>query len=276
MSEILKSKDYKRIALDALRGNWKTAILTGFIASFFGSGITSGNNASFKFEYQEYISPEELNAFISTDLGSLLFTLLGAFAIVGSVLSIISLIFGGAVKMGYAKYNLNLITHSQSSIHDLLGYMNYKWKGFCMNFFVGLYTSLWSLLLVIPGIVKSYAYAMTPYILAENPEMSANDAISESDFIMNGHKWKLFCLHFSFIGWNLLVYAPAILLITSAVFNGDGTDLITAIVLSIPLTFTYLFLRPYIEAANAAFYRSLVPAKTEEIEAPVAEWYLPE
>jgi uncharacterized membrane protein len=117
---------------------------------------------------------------------------------------------------------------------------------------------------------------MTPYILAENPEMSANDAISESDFIMNGHKWKLFCLHFSFIGWNLLVYAPAILLTTSAVFNGDGADLITAIVLSIPLTFTYLFLRPYIEAANAAFYRSLVPAKTEESPEAEIEWYLSE
>ena len=270
------SKQHKQTALEALRGNWKTAMLTGFVASFFGSGITSGNNASFKFEYQEYITPEELNAFINTDLGSLLITLISVFAIVGSVLSIISLIFGGAVKMGYAKYNLNLIDHSATSIHNLLGYMNYKWRGFCMNFFMGLYTALWSLLLVIPGIVKSYSYAMTPYILAENPEMSANDAISESDFIMNGHKWELFCLHFSFIGWNLLVYAPAIILISLALFMGNSAQFITAIILSIPLTFTYLFLRPYIEAANAAFYRSLVPAKTEEIEVPVAEWYLPE
>ena len=93
---------------------------------------------------------------------------------------------------------------------------------------------------------------------------------------MNGHKWELFCLHFSFIGWNLLVYAPAIILISLALFMGNSAQFITAIILSIPLTFTYLFLRPYIEAANAAFYRSLVPAKTEEIEAPAAEWYLSE
>ena len=65
---------------------------------------------------------------------------------------------------------------------------------------------LWSLLLVIPGIIKAYAYAMTPYIMHDHPELDADDCISKSQEMMKGYKWKLFCLHFSFIGWILLCF----------------------------------------------------------------------
>ena len=77
-----------------------------------------------------------------------------------------------------------------------------------MKFLQGLYIALWSLLLVIPGIVKTYSYAMTPYIMSEHPSLTANEAITESRRIMNGNKWRLFCLDFSFIGWELLCSLP--------------------------------------------------------------------
>lgn len=63
---------------------------------------------------------------------------------------------------------------------------------------------LWSLLLIIPGIVKSYAYRMTPYILAENPDMSAHDALDLSQSLTDGHKSEMFVLDLSFLGWYLL------------------------------------------------------------------------
>ena len=63
-------------------------------------------------------------------------------------------------------------------------------------------------LLVIPGIVKTYSYAMTPYIMSEHPSLTANEAITESRRIMDGNKWRLFCLDFSFIGWELLCSLP--------------------------------------------------------------------
>ena len=63
---------------------------------------------------------------------------------------------------------------------------------------------LWSLLFCIPGIVKSLAYAMTPFIMHDHPELDADDCISMSQAMMKGYKWKLFCLQFSFIGWVLL------------------------------------------------------------------------
>ena len=69
---------------------------------------------------------------------------------------------------------------------------------------VFVYTLLWTLLLVIPGIIKAYSYSMTFYILRENPEMTAGDAITASQKMMDGHKMDLFLLSLSFIGWAIL------------------------------------------------------------------------
>ena len=94
-----------------------------------------------------------------------------------------------------------------------------------------LYTLLWGLLLIVPGIVKSLSYAMTPYIMAEQPELSASDAIEKSMVMMEGHKLDLFLLHLSFIGWDIL----------AAITAGIGN----------------LVLNPYKNAAITAFYQEL-------------------
>lgn len=93
------------------------------------------------------------------------------------------------------------------------------------------YTCLWTLLLVIPGIIKSYSYAMTPFILKDEPELKNNAAIEKSMAMMEGNKMKLFMLDLSFIGWGLLALLTC----------GIG----------------YLFLQPYMTAARAAFYEDL-------------------
>ena len=80
---------------------------------------------------------------------------------------------------------------------------NYKNTAKTM-FFVNLYTTLWSLLFVIPGIVKSYEYKMIPYLLAENPDMTKEQAFEESRRMMQGQKWNTFVLDLSFIGWKIL------------------------------------------------------------------------
>jgi len=98
-------------------------------------------------------------------------------------------------------------------------------------FLMGVYTFLWSLLLIIPGIIKSYSYRLTPFILNDEPELSFNAAIEKSMAMMNGNKMKLFLLDLSFIGWILL----AILTL------GIG----------------YLWLVPYMATSTAAFYEDL-------------------
>lgn len=95
----------------------------------------------------------------------------------------------------------------------------------------GIYTLLWSLLLIIPGIVKSYSYAMTEFVLADRPDLAYNEAIEESIRLMQGNKWRLFVLDLSFLGWALLCI--------------------------LTLGIGYLFLAPYMEVAHAHFYADL-------------------
>lgn len=71
-------------------------------------------------------------------------------------------------------------------------------------FLMMLFTFLWSLLFIIPGIVKAFSYSMTPFILEEHPELGANEAIDHSRAMMKGHKFDLFWLILSFIGWGFL------------------------------------------------------------------------
>ena len=99
---------------------------------------------------------------------------------------------------------------------------------FCALFLVNLFTFLWALLLIIPGIMKAFSYALTPYILLDEPELTARQAITRSCEIMQGRRWKLFCLYLSFIGWGILC------LLTF----GIG----------------FLWLVPYMNASVAAFY----------------------
>lgn len=99
---------------------------------------------------------------------------------------------------------------------------------FCALFLVQLFTFLWALLLIIPGIIKAFSYALTPYILLDEPELTAKQAIARSCEIMQGRRWKLFCLYLSFIGWGILC------LLTF----GIG----------------FLWLVPYMNASIAAFY----------------------
>ena len=99
---------------------------------------------------------------------------------------------------------------------------------FCALFLVQLFTFLWTLLLIIPGIIKAFSYALTPYILLDEPELTARQAITRSCEIMQGRRWKLFCLYLSFIGWGILC------LLTF----GIG----------------FLWLVPYMNASVAAFY----------------------
>ena len=96
---------------------------------------------------------------------------------------------------------------------------------------VFLFVMLWSLLLIVPGIVKGLSYAMTPYILHDNPEMSARECIRQSQKMMDGHKMKFFLLQLSFIGWFLLC----------CITMGIG----------------FLWLQPYIITTEAKFYEEL-------------------
>jgi len=261
--------DFREIARNALRGKWAIAVLTGFIASLMGAGIATGGGGSSSSSNSDSAG-NLFQGFQTSETWLQLRTILIAVIVVLVIWVIITIIIGGAAKLGYAIFNLKLVDNKEISLSDLFSQFHRLGDGFCMNFLVGLFTFLWSLLLVIPGIIKQYSYAMTPYILAENPGMTATEAITESRRVMDGNKWRLFCLGFSFIGWALLCSAPTLIalaiLSSRAIMSGNIATLLWLIPCSIPTFIGSLFLTPYQEAAYAAFYRDVAGAPVSALE----------
>lgn len=107
-------------------------------------------------------------------------------------------------------------------------YLRWGWSVLLM----GLYVVLWSLLLVIPGIIKSYSYALVPYLLKDNKKLEYNDVITKSRKLMDGHKFDLFVLDLSFLGWAIL----------ACLTFGIG----------------FLWFVPYLQTTRAAFYEDLM------------------
>lgn len=102
------------------------------------------------------------------------------------------------------KYFVNAYDDSESLNGLLDGYKDGFGKIVITQFLTGLYIALWSLLLVVPGIVKSYSYRFVPYILKDHPELSCNEVITKSREMTNGIKASIFVLDLSFILWHLL------------------------------------------------------------------------
>ena len=253
--------DFRAEARDALRGRWPIAVLTGFVASLIGANIATGGGGGGNSNSDSDSTRMLIEEFTATE-----FWLQFRAVIIGLIIAlviwlIITIVIGGAGKLGYAIFNLKLVENKEAEFKDLFSQFHRLGDGFCMNFLVGLYTVLWTLLFVIPGIIKTYSYAMTPYILAENPGMTATEAITESRRIMDGNKWRLFCLSFSFIGWALLCATPLLIalgiLVGIAVRTMSLVTILWIIPLSIPLSIGSLFLTPYQEATYAAFYRDI-------------------
>lgn len=156
-----------------------------------------------------------------------------------------TLLLSGALFLGFSIMALNVARGQQVQFVQMFdGFKNYG-SALALSLLIYIFTFLWSLLLVFPGIIMSYAYSMSYYILADDPRLGANEARKRSIALMRGHKWRLFCLDFSFIGWWLLC-------------------ILTLGILS-------FWVVPYHQTARAAFYRNLVG----DNDAPVAEVNVP-
>lgn len=227
----MKAKDYRSIARKNLAGKWWISIAIAAIAWVLGGCVVG---SGFVPDLNLNLDAENL------DLASQLGGLVAKFAGVVSVIGLIQVILGGAVELGYAKILLAQHDGGEYKIPDLFSEFHRFGTGLAQLLLRFLYIFLWTLLFCIPGIIAAYRYAMTPFILVENPEMSASEAIKRSKELMHGHKWELFCMRLSFFGWHLLA--------------------------ALTLNVGNLALNPYLNAAEAAFYRKLT-AQPEVVDA---------
>ena len=126
------------------------------------------------------------------------------FVIVMAIVIVIDAFVINPLEIGIRRFGLANL-NAKAEVKEIgFGYdHNYK-NGVKTMFFRDLYTFLWSLLFIIPGIVKSYEYRMIPYLLADHPDMTSEQAFAESKRMMTGQKWNAFVLDLSFIGWDIL------------------------------------------------------------------------
>ena len=191
---IISNSSIRAAARSQLKGQWGMAILLCLIYSALG-GILG---------FIDYVGP------------------------------IMSVLLAGIMTLGIVSCFLKVARNEVFQFENLFdGFKNYK-SAIILQLLISILVFLWSLLLLIPGIIASLSYSMSFYILHDNPEIGAKEALSASKSMMQGYKWKLFCLHLSFIGWGLL----------SVLTLGIG----------------FLWLVPYIKASEANFYQNLKEA----------------
>lgn len=218
---ILDSDNYKSIAREALHGHWFKAVITGLLAVWLGAFATSFGSLV------EYTAVTAGAIYLFEGIPGYLTGFL--FCII--CIALFYFFIGGVIRLGFIDFNLAMLDRREAKCRLLFAHFDMLWKMILTRIAHFCILSLTSLLLIVPGIMSYYSYSMVPYILEEKPLFSVSDAFRASRKIMQGHKWQLFLLRLSFIGWNIL----------GILTLGIG----------------FLFIIPYRHAAEAVFYNEI-------------------
>jgi uncharacterized membrane protein len=144
---------------------------------------------------------------------------------------VVAFFISGPLVLGITRFVLKYSRNEDVDYGEIFSGFNFFGTAFCANLIKGIFIFLWSLLLIIPGIIASISYSLTFYIIADNPEIKSAEAIDLSKKMMYGYKEKYFLMQLSFIGWAILAVIPCCL--------------------------GYLWLAPYIQVTTAKFYEEV-------------------
>lgn len=223
----------KQEAKNSLRhfGYWMPLLIT-FITGLVNGGISTGGNShntittEYTTQYNGSLTPAGFAAFLQNTLEEVFDELFEVFtgfftnpliATTTIFVLITAFLLGLTLAFGWSAFVASPIIVGKNRYFMEHRAFNSKFERLFWSFKSGRYLNivktmfirdlkifLWSLLFVIPGIVKSYEYRMVPYILAENPQISTERAFELSRQMTDGEKWKIFVLDLSFIGWRIL------------------------------------------------------------------------
>lgn len=215
----MKISAIKKQSLEALKGKWGIAVLATFLLFLISIFVPMTIEIPLSGGFNTWINSDE------STFGANLFNIIISFALI-------------PFSVAFYWFFLSLSRSETLNISQLFT-IYADWKN-ALNLIgativVSIFVFLWSLLLIIPGIIKSISYSQVFFLLRDHPEFSITEAITESRKIMNGYKWKYFLLNLSFIGWGIL----------SIISLGIG----------------FLWLIPYISTSLATFYNKLTEAQ---------------
>ena len=220
----MDTSEIRRKAREHLQSNWALSIGVAAVACLLG-GLLIGTSFLPNIQFSPSREFSLLFPFTWQVTDTIRIT------IKSGLPSLAAFLIGGVLQLGYARFLLKQHDGKALDFNDLFSQFDRFGTGFAQNFLRTLYTFLWSLLLIVPGIIAALSYAMTPFILEEHPELTASEAIARSKTLMDGHKMDLFILNLTFLGWDILCA------LTANIGN--------------------LFLNPYKNAAYAVFYREI-------------------
>ena len=235
---VLGSFYFKQEARRALRGNWQPALVVTFFSGVFLT-LSSVLQALWVPDPVVYASYglldrfwQELTAVSQAEWAGLI------------VVNLLSLLFSPALMLGCNRYFLNLLVGRDSGVREgLLGRMGIWPKALWLYVQMGVRIFLWSLLLVVPGILAAIRYSMAPYFMAQDPSVSASEAIEKSKHAMKEMKLAYFSLIISFIGWSLLANMAQMLLMSFGV-----------VIALVAAQFMQVAISAYMNAACASFF----------------------
>lgn len=189
-------KELKEKAYPAFKANYWMSVLSAIVISIFAA---ASGNASRRATNSDGDSSGISGIIAMVALLTIMTIIL--------IVALFKIIVGNSLIVGAQKNFINNeIDPENVNVHTLVFiFSNGYWKNVALTMFLkDLFTALWTLLLIVPGIIKGYEYRMIPYLLAENPEMDHKEAFARSKEMMTGQKWDAFVLDLSFIGWFLL------------------------------------------------------------------------
>lgn len=176
---MLTRRELKEKAKQSLNGKYGDAIVVVLLLSIISSVV------SFIFK-KSFGIPTDVNQTYSITI------------------NLASFIVSALLNFGYTSFFLKLSRDEDIEVNELWSKMNMFIPYIIVSILISLFTTLWTLLLIIPGIIAALSYSMVYFIMLDNPEMSAMETIKESKKIMNGHKMDYFILQLSFLGWAIL------------------------------------------------------------------------
>lgn len=235
---MLGSFYFKQKARDALRGNWQTALVVTFFAGVLTTALNVVQSVSVP-DPLVYFSYGQYDQFYTA-----LFKVPNATWAALGALCLLSVALSPALALGCDRYFLCRLQGGDPGVREgLLGRMGIWHKALWLQVIIAVRIFLWSLLLVVPGILAAIRYSMAPYYLAQEPQLTASQALEKSKAVMKDKKMAYFSLCISFIGWSLAANAAQIFLMS-----------FSTVVALVGAQFMQLAISVYMNAACASFF----------------------
>ncbi|MBR6569247.1 MAG: DUF975 family protein [Clostridia bacterium] len=257
---------FKQKAREALKGNWQNALLITFFCGVFATIAQVLQTISLK-DVQSAVDSltyfmGTIGAQLTTEQSMQLLDLYNrVFAEIEKIpqstwslllgVNLAALVLTPALTIGCNRYFIGLVTGKDIGLREgITGRLNILLKAMWLYVRMFVQIFLWSLLFFIPGVIAALRYSMAAYFMAEDPSISAGEALRRSNQAMKGHKASYFMLLISFIGWNLLITMAQLLI----------SGMLGAVITMVAAQFMSLALNVYINASSAAFYRAISAA----------------